>query len=264
MQDTHIKKSLIAVAVMAVVALGAYSYSTLKSMRYANPHGPTTISVSGEGEVFAKPDVAQFSFTLEAKEANAADAQKKVSDALASITEYLKGVGVEEKDISTHGYNLNPWYEYPQDRICMGMGYCPPTSGEPILKGYQVNHTVYVKVRDAAKAGEILAEVGNKGAMNISGLSFVVDDTDALYAEARAKAIADAQAKADVLADNLGVRLGKIVGFWEENPGTYPYAYGGDMMMKSEMSMAPVTLPQGEEKVSVTVQVSYEFKSRGY
>jgi uncharacterized protein YggE len=261
-QTPHMRKMVGILGIMGIIALGAYTYYTLKQAQYMYA-GPTTVSVTGKGEVFAKPDVATFTFTVEAKEVDASVAQSKAADTMNAVLAYLKETGVEEKDVKTENYNLVPQYEYPQ-MPCSQWGYCPP-QGEPKLTGYQVNQTVAVKVRDTSKAGEIISKVGEKGAMNVSGLSFTIDDEEALKTEAREKAIADAKDQAKVLADNLGVRIVRMNGYWEEMGGyPTPYGIGGGMDMKvmsaSSEAMTAPELPMGENTITVHVNISYEVK----
>lgn len=259
-QEGYVRKIAATFGVFAIVALGAYTYLTVKQAEYMY-QGPMTISVTGKGEVFAKPDVATFSFSIEAKEGDATTAQNKVSEKMDAILGYLAENGVEEKDIKTEYYNLSPWYEYPEV-VCTAWS-CPQQ--EPKLKGYQVSQSVSVKVRNTEKAGELLTAVGERGAMNVSGLSFTIDDEDSLKAEARELAIADAKEKASILAGNLGVRIVRMTGFWEEE--NYPMPYygmgGGDMMVKAESAMMdarPAEVPMGENTVTSRVNISYEIK----
>lgn len=256
--EPYMKKIVAVFGVMATIALAAYAYTAIKAQQYMY-QGPTSITAVGEGEVFAKPDVASFRFTLNAKEADAVTAQNKVSDTMNAVLAYLKEAGVDEKDVKTESYNLAPWYEYPQ-RMCT-MSYCPPS--DPVLKGYEVSQSVTVKVRDIAKAGEILSQVGSKGAQNVSGISMTVDDTDALKAEAQKLAIEEAKKNAEELAKSLGVRLVRMNGFWEDVPNTYgDYGMGGGMMYaKSEAApVADAVLPAGENKITSRVNISYEVR----
>ncbi len=245
------------VGIMAVVALLAYTYSTVKQTEYLY-HSPTSISVTGIGEVSAKPDLTTFNFTIEAKEGDAKTAQNKVAEIEAGILGYLKESGVEERDIKTENFNQSPRYEYPQS-VCTQWS-CPP-AGEPKLIGYQVSEMVTVKVRDAGKAGELVANVGSKGATHISGITFTIDNDEVQKAEARRLAIADAKKKVEVLAKSLGVRIVRMTGYWEEQSGMpSPSPYSGDMM-KSESSMvAPraAQIPSGENTFTTQVNISYE------
>lgn len=259
-QESYMRKIVAIAGVMAIVALASYSYYTIKQSKYMYG-GPVTISVTGNGEVFAKPDIATFSFTVEAKEADAVAAQNKAGETMDAVLAYLKEAGVDEKDIKTSYYNLNPRYEY-QQTVCTQWS-CPPP-GEPKLIGYEVSQSVTVKVRDTNKAGELVSGVGSKGAQNVSGLSFTIDDEDKLMAEAREKAIADAREQAKVLANNLHKHLGRMTGYWENQGGSpIPYGIGGDNMMKAESAMdmsRPASIPTGENTITSQVSISYEIK----
>lgn len=263
LQDASTRKVLIVFGVAAILALLTYSYTSLTEMKYLFS-GPTIITVEGTGEVFATPNIATFSFRVEAKEDDATTAQNKVAETMDGIKTYLGEAGVEEKDIKTTSFDLSPRYEYP-DTTCNEWGYCPPR-GEPKLIGYTVSQSVTVKVRDTERAGEILSSIGDKGALNVSSLSFTIDDEEELLAEAREKAITDAREKAEVLAQNLDSRIVRMNGYWEENNG-YPMPYGkggGDMMMfdsaESAVAPSPAVLPMGENSFMVRVNISYEIK----
>jgi uncharacterized protein len=245
------------VLVGAVLALGAYSYVMLKQQSQWG--GPMTINVSGKGEVTAKPDIAQFSFSVRGEGADAAAAQTKSAEVINAVTAYLKENGIEEKDIKTEGYNMNPKYKYEQ-KPCLYGSYCPP--GEQIPDGFEVYQSITVKVRDVEKAGTLLAGIGDKGATDISGLNFTVDDDEAVKAEARKMAIEDAQAQAKELAESLDVRIVKMISYYED-AGSPMYNYGGemrDMAMSAKAPMAVPDMPTGENKTISTVTITYEVK----
>ncbi|MFZ2769688.1 MAG: SIMPL domain-containing protein, partial [Minisyncoccia bacterium] len=115
-----------------------------------------------------------------------------------------------------------------------------------------------------ADAGKALASVGDKGATNISGLTFTNDDPDKVMKEAKAEAIKDAKSKAEDLAKSLGVRLVKVVGYYDNSQGGYPImadsaGFNGVSMMKATAPSAP-TVPTGENKVTANVTVTYEIR----
>jgi uncharacterized protein YggE len=121
-----------------------------------------------------------------------------------------------------------------------------------------------VKVRDTAKAGELLSGVGSQGATEVSGLNFTFDDPDAVDAEARAEAIADAKTKAEELADQLGVRIVRVVSFNENKsyPGVPSPLYRQEAAMGGA-DMAVSNAPEisvGQNKVTTNVSVTYEIR----
>jgi uncharacterized protein YggE len=176
-----------------------------------------------------------------------------------AIMDYIKGQGIDEKDIQTIDYSVNPHITRYEAKVCPANGYCPP--GNQVISGYDVSETVSVKARDAKKAGTLLSGVGSKGASNVSGLSFTTDDPTALQAQARDKAIKQAKDKADVLAKSLGVSIVRVVGFSENNGGVNQY-YAKDVSVSMGRGAAP-TAPEiatGQNKITSNVSVIYEIR----
>ena len=252
---------------MAATALGVLALflvigtiGELKSLRFIGSGiAPTnTITVSGEGIVFAVPDVAQFSVTVQEKAKDVKTAQTSASTKANAIISYLKSAGVADKDVQTTDYSVAPQYQWSQTSCPAGAGYCP--GGRQVLTGYQVSQTLAVKVRDTAKAGDILTGVGSKGASQVSGLDFTVADQNIIEAQARDKAITDAKAKAEVLAKSLGVSLVRIVSFNESGgPIYYAKGLGASAAMDSAAAPAP-QIPVGQNKITSNIMLTYEIQ----
>jgi len=252
-----VRKLVLLVLLLLAVFLGALSINEIRA--WDSEEFGNTISVSGEGEVFAVPDLATFSFSVIVEANTASEAQEEAAEIANEALGYLEDNGIAEKDIKTTNYNVYPRYDYNEIR-CITFP-CP--QGERVLQGFEINQTFTVKVRDTEKAGEILSGVGATGVQNISGLSFTIDDMDALRAEAREKAIADAKEKAQILAKQLGVDLDDVVAFYENGGGDYYPRYdvaleskglGGDA---TTANIAP-QLPTGENKIVSQVNITYE------
>jgi len=239
--------------------------SGLMGLRYIGTGvaATNTITVSGEGEVVAVPDIATFTFAVVSLKTTVADAQTDATAKANAAMAYLKDAGVDEKDIQTSDYSIVPQYDYQQG-VCPAIGapegvsYCPP--GRQVLRGYEVRQTTTVKVRDTAKAGELLAGVGSKGATEVSGLNFTFDNPTEVEQESRRKAIDDAKDKASVLAKQLGVSLVRVVSF-SENGGGYPspmyYGMGG--AVAQDAKVAP-EISVGQNKLTTVVSVTYEIR----
>ncbi|MBI4093497.1 SIMPL domain-containing protein [Candidatus Kaiserbacteria bacterium] len=263
-EATHWPRTMAAVT-LGVLALFLFilMLSALKEYRFigSGVTATNTITVSGEGEVFAVPDTATFSVTIQEEAKEVKPAQETATKKSNDIIRYLKGEGIEEKDIRTADYSVYPQYDYVQAESCRD-GYCPP--GRQQLRGYQVSMTLSVKVRDTEKAGDLLSGVGNLGASSVSGLSFTIDDEDALQADARGKAIEDARTKAAELAKQLNVSLVRVVGFSEGGVGGPIYYAKAEMSYAADgrggaMPPSP-EIPVGENKIVSSVSVTYEIR----
>lgn len=262
---THkVRIALTAVLIVLALFLFVATVSALKEYRLigSGVSATNTITVSGQGEVFAVPDTGEFTVTIQEEAKDVAAAQDAMAKKANAVIAYLKGAGVEEKDIKTIDYSISPRYEWKQSGATGG--YYPP-SGTQTLIGFTAAETLSVKVRDTEKAGELLSGVGGLGAYQVSGLSFTIDDEDALKAEAREKAIEEARTKAKQLASSLGVSLVRIVGFSEGDAGYYPapmysardeVAMGGAVMTKA----AAPEIAAGQNKITSEVSIAFEIQ----
>lgn len=251
--NRHIRLAATCVLVILSLFLLALTVKAFSNLD-RNEYPQTSISIEGVGSATSMPDIAAISFMVQEEASTVAAAQDSTTKRTNSAVTALSALGIADTDVTTASYNVYPQYQYPP---CTD-AYCPNTP--PTIRAYQVSQSITVKVRDTAKVGEVLQALGDAGVQNISGPNFTVDEPEAIRAEARAKAVADAKAKAEALADELGVRLGKVVGFWENSDGYPMYdpmmskGYGGDAMMS-----AP-TIPMGEGEYEVRVSVTFELK----
>lgn len=260
----HIRRGIVAVLVLLSLFLLAKTASEVMGMRFigSGMQATNVITVEGEGEAVAVPNIGEFTFSVVEKASTVAAAQDSATKKMNAAIDYLKSQSIDEKDIKTTGYNVNPVYEW-QQVVCITTP-CP--GGKSVLTGYEVRQSVAVKVRDTKKAGDLLTGVGAKGASELSGLSFTVENEDELKKQAREEAISKAKSQADALASQLGVRLVRIVNFNESGmPTPMPYyardaAYGmGGVAMEAKVAN-PASLPTGENKIISHVIITYEIR----
>lgn len=245
---------------VAIIFLLVNAANTIKKFNYigAGVEPTNVISVSGDGEVFAIPDIANISFSSRVTAKSIADAQRQVTEVMNSAIDFAKKSGVEDKDIKTTNYSANPHYEYRTDSCPAGNVYCP---GKQILTGYDVAQTISVKVRKTDSTGDVLAGLGKLKVTDIFGPDFTIDDDTAVKAEARKKAIDDAKTKASVLAKDLGVDLVRIVSFSESGNSPIYYAKTMSMGLGGADESAPVpNIPKGENKITSSVMITYEIR----
>lgn len=228
---------------------------------YETAVSSNVITLSGHGEVAATPDIAKVYFTI-AKEAKTV---KEAQDAVALIEkkalDFLKENNVESKDIQASNASFYPRYKYVQSLMPCNEFGCPPRPGSNVIAGYEASESITVKVRNVDDVGMIMQGLGASGVSDLSGPDFAVESEDALKTEARKKAIDDARVKAEELADDLGVKLGRIANF-SETGAYYPMYSAKDAAMSvgSVSSVAPAEIPKGETTVSSDVTITYEIR----
>lgn len=203
-----------------------------------------TISVSGVGEAFGRPDLATVQVGVSVTNADVGDAVAESNARMEAITAALVEMGVSAGDIQSTNFSV-----WPEDRY-------DPQTGQPTgERVYHVDSTVVAKVRQIDRAGEAIEVALDAGANNVYGLGFSIDDTADLEAQARALAIEDARERAEQLAEEFGVGLGEVVTINEASygpPMTYSPAVGG---MGGGGGAPPIS--EGTLALNVTVNVTY-------
>lgn len=257
MKDPYISYPAVAVLVLLAVFLGAKTVSEVIAFDEVDAESRDTITVQGNGEVFASPDMAEFSFAVVEERDTVAAAQQAATQKTNDAIDALKQGGVAESDIQTRGYNISPQYDYVREQCAEG--FCPPGNRE--LRGFEVRQTIAVKVRDLENIGSLLSDIGNLGVSQVSSLTFSIEDDETVQSEARGKAIDDAKEKARELADSLGIRLGDIVAFNESGDGPIPYRQEtAQVSADGAAGGATPQIPAGENQINSNVSITYEIK----
>jgi len=203
------------------------------------------IWVSGQGTVTVTPDIATLRLGIDVQAASVADAQSQATEAMDEIMNALTDNGVAEKDIQTQHFSIYPVTRWDKD------------DEEQVIVGYRVTNTVSAKIREIDKAGVIIDAVAAAGGdlTRIDSIDFSVDDPSAYYEEAREEAMADAEAKAEQLAELAGGRLGKATYISESSYAPPPIYRQG--IYEEAIPAAETPISPGEMEISLTVQVAY-------
>lgn len=206
--------------------------------------------VTETGKVTVVPDIAKISVGIEEQGQSLKSAQDSLNRKSKSLTDSLKKLGVDEKDIKTTNYNVYPEYDYD----------ATPYK----INGYRVSTSYEVKITDFEKVNDALVIATQSGANVIGNISFEVNDKTKtkLTQEAREMAVKLAKEKAEGLAKAAGITLGKIINVTEVMGVDYPRPIMFDKAVTTLESGAPETanVTPGETEISVTVSLSYEVR----
>jgi uncharacterized protein YggE len=214
------------------------------------------ISVSGMGKLSAAPDIAEIQVGVRSQAPTAAAALAANNEAMNAMYAILKENGVATKDIQTTQIQISPQYSQPPNRPI------PTNDTEfiPRIVGYRVDNTVQITARQISKLGALLDTLVKAGANQIHGISFRVDNPEKLMAELRKRAMADAKAKAELLAGEAGVVLGPPLRIVDEGGARPPAPRFAPRMEMMAAAAAPMPIAAGEQELVVTVHVDYELK----
>jgi uncharacterized protein YggE len=210
----------------------------------AEEHGPPvpSISVVGEGEVHAQPDLASVTMGVTTEAKTAAEALKANSERMSELVKTLKGNQVPEKDILTSSFSVSPQQVFDRD------------GKAPRIVGYMVTNQVTVKGLGVTRVGAILDAVVQVGGNQIQGVAFSISDPQPHLDAARRKAIEDAQHRAAVYADAAGMRLGKPLLIQEQSASPPRPIYAQAMR---GVAAAEVPISAGEQAISAQISVTY-------
>ena len=160
----------------------------------------------------------------------------------------LSGAGVAENDIQTSDFSIYPRQEYD-------------AQGQPTGEiTYVVSNTVSVTVRDLENTGSVLDAAVQAGANNIFGIQFDIEDREAAQQQAMTAAMANAQARAEVLAEAAGVELADILSLQTYLGSNSPIPYGRSFDMAVQEAAMSVPVSPGEMQIMVDVSVVFEIR----
>ena len=205
------------------------------------------VVVIGEGSVNVVPDYARIRSGVTTRAKTAKEAADANSKAMAAIIAALLSAGIEQKDIQTSRFSVQPVYVVPQ----------PGT--EQKLSGFSVSNQVSVTIRAIDKVGEILDRLITAGATDAGSVEFLHSDTSKSLDQAREAAVADARRKAELYAHASGLSLGSVAWITENSEYAPPFSKAA-MRMPAALA-APVPIAAGEDTLHVRITVGFEMNS---
>ncbi|MGY0560727.1 MULTISPECIES: SIMPL domain-containing protein [unclassified Luteimonas] len=232
--------ALLALAV-GTVAGGAHAQQPAVATP-ASQNG-TLLSVSAQGESKRVPDVATLSTGVVTQAADSSAAMQANAQQMNRVMTAIRDAGIVERDIRTSGISISPRYRHTEDET-------------PQISGYEARNTVNVTVRDISKLGQVLDVLVASGANQVHGPQFEIGEPEEAYNEARRAALDAARSRAGLYADELGLKVRRIVSI-SEGGGFMPPPM--QMMASRAMdSYESTPVSPGESTLSVNLDVVFE------
>ena len=207
----------------------------------------TRITVSGTGETRISADTAVISMGVSARDKDVLKAQQTVNEEIAKIRQALLDCGVAEENINTDYMSIYAIYDYDED--------------VEKVRAYNASMTLAVKVTDMEIVGKVIDEAFAAGANTLNGISFSASDTAAAESESLKAAVADARAKAEILAEAAGLKITGIEIISDGNVYSYDNGVGNFSAKRMEEAVAGTgygTMVQAA-KLIISASVSITF-----
>ncbi|MBB6673138.1 SIMPL domain-containing protein [Cohnella nanjingensis] len=210
-----------------------------------------TVTVGAEGSIKVEPDVAYLNFAVEARGATAQAAQQEAAKRFSAVEKTLyETFKLDRKDVKTTSFSVQPEYTYTEKE------------GQK-LKDYLASHQVQVTYRDLDNIGKLLDAVSAAGANRMDGVQFGTEKEEQYQLEALKKAMANADAKANVLAVSAKRQLGQVINIVQGEAASVPIIRQNALFAKEMASAAAdagSSIQTGQIEIAANVTVQYEMK----
>jgi len=171
--------------------------------------GERTIQVSGTAVVNVIPDRVLIQLGIQSNASTPQRVEAVNSATINNIIRALKSQGVEEKDVVTDWYVIQPIYD-DYDSLD--------------IEGYRINNVVAVTLRDISNVNKVIIAALNAGANQVVNVEFYLSDLRKYRDQARDLAMKAAGEKANDLASAAGAKTGCVMNI---NENTWSQYYGG-------------------------------------
>lgn len=208
----------------------------------------STITVTGSASASTRPDTVSLSFGVEADAATAAAALAANSERMHAVVAAMRALGLEEQELATEQFNVQPLYERHQE----------PASGGWTQKliGYRVSNILAVGTGRLDRVGEIVDRAVSAGANRVDRIAFQLSPglREAQQRQLIEAAVQDARTQAELALKPLGQHIAGVRNVALSGPGMPGPVYLEAARM--DMAAAPPVFA-GEQGVNVTVTVTF-------
>ncbi|OZU87530.1 hypothetical protein CIL03_15670 [Virgibacillus indicus] len=199
------------------------------------------MTVTGNGSVFVEPDTVRIQLEVQTENESLSQAQQENANTMNQVFQALQNLGIPTENIQTTGFNITPMYDY--------------IDGEQEFRGYQVTNTITVKVTNIDQAGNVIDTAVSNGVNRVSNIHFSIEDSQKYYQQALSKALEDALAKAQTIANSMQLNLNptpvKIIEQINEPPVAYK------TFAAAESSSTPIQ--PGQININAAVKVKFQY-----
>lgn len=235
-----------AAAFAIITGAAAPPIASAQEAQVAAPAQGTLLTVSAEGKVEGRPDMATINLGVTTEAQTAAAALAENARRMSALTQALRRAGIAERDIQTSNVSVNPQQQYRENE-------------PPLTTGYQANNTVTAKIRNIDNTGRVIDAAVNAGGNTVNGVFFSYQNPDEQLDAARRNAIAEARRRAEIYASALNLRVHRVVAVQEGGGYSPPYPMPV-MRMEAAQDSAATQISPGQIETTASVNVTFELR----
>ena len=232
---------------VACAALASLALSPV----FAQTAPVSSIRVSGDSQVTAKPDRVQIDIGVTTHAANSADAASQNAREVDAVVGAVKKAAGPTAVLKTVNYALAPSYKYQNGH-------------EPTVAGYNASNLVQVQLDDLTKISNVIDAAAAAGANNVRGISFTLRDQDAAHADALRKAVARARADAEVIAQSLNLKVVRVLSVEETGARFVPVMRSMAAAPAAMAAEVATPVESGTLEISASVVLTVEVGPAGH
>lgn len=197
------------------------------------------ITVQGSATVRVAPDMATFNFSIVERGASLARLKRSVDDRSAELINLSLQLGVARTDVTSAEVRIRPRYDHPNANLI----------------GYDVSREVLVVLKDLERYTDLVNGAIDAGISSLGNIQLDVSNRRSLEINSLAAAMAAARRKAEIIAVEADVSLGKVISVREA--GAFAEAPLYQVRAESMAMGSPAAFEPGEIMVSSQVNVTF-------
>lgn len=237
----------LSVAFLGLIVLAIFGFSAITGtpLLSMTQHPPRSITVDAQAKGKLENQSARFNATVlatnEDKDAAVAEVEQKTDELITLLIQF----GIPQDQIQTQFFNI-----YQPEDINF--------NNEAVVRTgpWRVSNSLSIKLTDIARAEELTSLLVSSGATDVTGPNFTVDDVEDLETQLFSEAIKNARTKAEKIATENGMSVGKVISISESGVSGISPMYS----MRDMGGGGGIPLEPGAQDISKTVSVTFQLQ----
>lgn len=206
------------------------------------------VAVSGQGEVAVLPDRARVRMGVTQLSPNLLAAETKVNTVVRAFLTEARALGLKDQNVTTTGVSIQPEYVWDEKER------------HNRLVGYRVSRDIEVLLEKLDRLGDLMLRATKVGVNQVQPPQLESSKAREAQQQALVKAAQDAESRAKLLAETLGVKLGAVHTISAQESGPQPPMPKMMMAARSDAGggNAEMGLNAGEIRYNASVSAEFE------